>query len=164
MNALSLTPIQAPMDMRVLANQRNDAVEVAGQQDDGAPAEWAAASRIWSRQSEALCLAIVGEPPKSVSDAIAVLSCLAELRDQHDGADYESRFAERDIAEMTDVALHNCIVAMASGALHSAGPDVRWSAAQVERWAPGTLHVQHAAAEAPCSHARWFTERHRMDA
>jgi hypothetical protein len=130
------------MNLRHASNARNNAVEAASSAGGWTGDEWAAASRVWSRQGNAFLLAIIGEPPTNPEDALAVLGCLAELRDQYHIADKLSDDRHGEIAEMTNVAVQNCIVALATSIVpadeytESEIDGFDWSAKQRSQWLP----------------------------
>jgi hypothetical protein len=136
------TTIRLLMDLRHAAHVRNDAVEAASNADDPSLPEWNQASRAWSRQAEALRLAVIAEPPASLDDVLSVMICVAELRDQHDDLADISPHSARDIAELTDVAIHNCVRALAADIVppfdlpESEIRDIDWSVRQIRRWLP----------------------------
>jgi hypothetical protein len=137
-----LTPIRSILNMRDLTRQRSEAVDAMVEAE-----EWAAASRVWSRQSEALLLAAVAEPPTNAEDALAVLTCLAEMRDQRGDGGNLSPFRAVDLAEMTTVAVQNCVVALAGNLVpkedytEAEVRSVEWSAKQVARWLPTPIEL-----------------------
>jgi hypothetical protein len=130
------------MDLRHAAHARNGAVEAASKADDPSLAEWAQASRNWSRQGNALLQAVVAEPPRNLDDVLSVMMCLAEMRDQHDDLADISPHTARDVAEMTDIAIHNCIRALAATVApqcdlpDSEIRDIDWSAKRIAHWLP----------------------------
>jgi hypothetical protein len=146
------------MDLRHAAHHRNELVEFAS--DDLALSEWSRASRVWSRQADALRHAIIGEPPTNLEDALSVLVCLAEMRHEDEMSDNESPIPVCNVREMTDVAIHNCIRALAANVTPSTDPtetevrDVDWSAGQCARWLPD---VPNAWTEAVAERARLDT-------
>lgn len=130
------TPVQTLTEMLSTAEARNSAL------DEDAPT-WSSSSRIWSRQIEALICAIIAEPPQTIDDALSVLCALAEYRDAVDMDDTTEKMREvRNRDEMTDVAVHNCIVAIARD--HRPRADlapvliksVDWSARLAKNWLP----------------------------
>jgi hypothetical protein len=139
---MNATPIRALMNQRHIAIERNEAVETASNTQEWDQEVWAHASRVWSRQSEALILAVVAEPPCNLEDVLSVLSCLAEVRNLHeDGAD-QSRFRDRDVQELTNVAIQNCVRALAAKVQPkhelptSDVRDIEWSVDMTRRWLP----------------------------
>lgn len=152
--------IRILMDIRHTAHERNEAVEDASRTRKETDQEWAFASRIWSRQAEALLLAVIAETPTSVDDALSVLICLAELRDQRSLDDDATPLRQRDLAEMTDVAIHNCTKALAGNVVpehdrpETEHRDLIWGAGQVVRWLPTAPQL----AKSPEPHMSWLTE------
>lgn len=136
------TPIRTLMNMRHIAHLRNDAVEAASKAEDWLESDWARASRLWSRQAEALLLAVIAESPSNLDDVLSVMICLAEIRHQHDTSAELSPYRDRDVAEMTDIAVHNCVRALAANVVpqddlpESEIRDVDWSVKQVQHWLP----------------------------
>jgi hypothetical protein len=131
------TTIRRLMKLREEASRRSNAVEALTDRE-----VQPLASRVWSRQGNAIVIAIIAEPPTSAEDALSVLCCLAELRDQNKIADEDSPHSSRDMAEMTDVAIHNCIAALAGNITPSADllptqdQDIAWSVRYARRWLP----------------------------
>ena len=112
---MTTTPIRNLVLMLDAAAQRQDAIEAAEKRDDLSREEWAPASRVWSRQQEALSSAIIAEPPQTFDDVLAVLT---ELTGRHDlitgqGEDATARELH-DLGEMTAVAVKNCALRMAA--------------------------------------------------
>ncbi len=130
------------MDMRHIANTRQEAVDEASQTKGWTATEGSFASRVWSRQIEGLTATILAEPPVTTDDVLAVLSCLAEARDLFDSSDAQCARAVRDLNETTDVAIQNCVVALAAIKSTTSAPspteqdDIAWSVKQVARWLP----------------------------
>jgi hypothetical protein len=143
MSIITVTPIRNLALLLDTAGQRQDAIDRAEKRGKLDQSEWAAASRVWSRQQEAISCAIIAEPPQNFDDVLAVL---AELASRHDlimgqGGDAAAREL-RDLHEMTAVAVKNC----ASRLARLFRPEVEpteaqhqtfvWLSKQVERWLP----------------------------
>ena len=140
---MTTTPIRHLVLMLDAAAQRQDAIEAAEKRDDLSREQWAPASRVWSRQQEALSCAIIAEPPQSFDDVLAVLTELAGRHDlitvQRDDATARE---SRDLGEMTAVPVKNCAARLAvlfrpdeepTEAQHHA---LVWVSKQVEQWLP----------------------------
>lgn len=142
---MSATPIRNLVLMLNATAQRQDAIEAAEKRDDLSREEWAPASRVWSRQQEALSCAIIAEPPQSFDDVLAVLTELAGRHDLITGQGEDATPRElRDLGEMTAVAVKNCAVRLAAlfrpdeeptEAQHQA---LVWVSKQVGQWLPQT--------------------------
>lgn len=140
---MTTTPIRNLVLMLDAAGQRQDAIEAAEKRDDLSREEWAPASRVWSRQQEALSCAIIAEPPQSFDDVLAVLTELAGRHDLITGQGDDATARElRDLGEMTAVAVKNCAARLAvlfrpdeapTAAQHQA---LVWVSRQVEQWLP----------------------------
>lgn len=140
---MTTTPIRNLVLMLDAAGQRQDAIEAAEKRDDLSREEWAPASRVWSRQQEALSCAIIAEPPQSFDDVLAVLTELAGRHDLITGQGDDATERDlRDLGEMTAVAVKNCAARLAAlirpdeeptGAQHQA---LVWVSRQVEQWLP----------------------------
>lgn len=140
---MTTTPIRNLVLMLNAAAQRQDAIEAAEKRDDLSREEWAPASRVWSRQQEALSSAIIAEPPQTFDDVLAVLTELAGRHDLITGQGEDATARElRDLGEMTAVAVKNCAVRLAAlfrpddeptEAQHQA---LVWVSKQVEQWLP----------------------------
>ncbi|NNG59805.1 hypothetical protein [Sphingomonas paucimobilis] len=140
---MTTTPIRNLVLMLNAAAQRQDAIEAAEKRDDLSREEWAPASRVWSRQQEALSSAIIAEPPQTFDDVLAVLTELAGRHDLITGQGEDATARElRDLGEMTAVAVKNCAVRLATlfrpddeptEAQHQA---LVWVSKQVEQWLP----------------------------
>lgn len=140
---MTTTPIRNLVLMLEAANQRQEAIDAAEARGDLTNTEWAPASRVWSRQQEALSRAIIAEPPQNFDDVIAVLT---ELAGHHDlitgqGADTTEREI-RDLGEMTAVAVKNCVLRLAGLFRPDAEPTEAQHQAlmclgkQAEQWLP----------------------------
>ena len=140
---MTTTPIRNLVLMLDTASQRQDAIDVAEKRDDLSHAEWAPASRVWSRQQEALSCAIIAEPPQTFDDVLAVLTELVGRHDLITGQEEDATARElRDLGEMTAVAVKNCALRLAAlfrpdeeptEAQHQA---LAWVSKQVEQWLP----------------------------
>ena len=154
------TPIRALMDLRHVAARRNERVEAASKAGDWPSEEWALSSRVWSRQGNALRMAVLAEPPADIDDVVSVLICLAEKRHEHDMGDDQSPSAQRDSLEVTDVAIQNCIVALARHVVpqqeytETEISDIDWNVKQAAHWLPKARDAWTEAA----------TERARLEA
>ena len=140
---MTATPIRNLLLMIDTVNQRHDAIDVADKRGELIHGDWAAASRVWSRQQQALSCAIIAEPPQNLED---VLTVLAELAARHDlimeqGED-TTEHELRDLHEMTAVAVKNCALQLASqyqpepaltGCQQSS---LSWLSKQVAQWLP----------------------------
>ena len=140
---MATTPIRSLVMMIETANDRQTAVERASTADDWSSDDWAAASRIWSRQQHALASAIIEEPPQTFDDVLAVLVSLAKRHDLiiGEGEDVTDREL-RDLREITGVAIKNIIARLAGMFRPEDEPtetmhrDLVCNAAQVARWLP----------------------------
>lgn len=140
---MSSTPIRNLSLMLDAAAQRQGAIEAAEKRDDLSHGEWASASRVWSRQQEALSCAIIAEPPQTFDDVLTVLTELAGRHDLITGQGEGATSRElRDRGEMTAVAAKNCALRLAAlfrpdeeptEAQHQA---LVWVSKQVEQWLP----------------------------
>lgn len=111
---MGTTPIRHLVLMLDAARQRQEAIDAAEARGDLTNIEWAPASRVWSRQQEALSRAIIAEPPQNFDDVIAVLIELAEQHDLITGQAADATEREiRDLREMTAVAVKNCVLRLA---------------------------------------------------
>lgn len=137
------TPIRHLSLMLDAAAQRQGAIDAAEKRDDLSRNEWAPASRVWSRQQEALSCAIIAEPPQTFGDVLAVLTELAGRHDLITGQGEDATGRElRDLGEMTAVAVKNCALRLAAlfrpdeeptEAQHQA---LVWVSKQVGQWLP----------------------------
>lgn len=108
---MTTTPIRNLVLMLEIDRQRHETLEAAEKRDDITRAEWAPASRVWSRQQEALASAIIAEPPQTFDDVLAVLIELAVLHDEITGLCEDATEREiRDLHETTGVAVKNCLL------------------------------------------------------
>lgn len=139
---MSPTPIRSLVLMLETVAQRRDALERAQKRDDLSDAEWAPASRVWSRQQEALSCAILAEPPQNFDDVLAVLAELAGRHDLIIASGDPTPNDLRDLHEMTAVAVANCTIRLAATfrpddepteTQHSA---LAWLGKQVRQWLP----------------------------
>ncbi|WP_156455540.1 hypothetical protein [Sphingomonas sp. CCH5-D11] len=142
---MTTTPIRNLVLMLDAASQRQDAIEQAEARDDLTREEWVPASRVWSRQQEALSCAIVAEPPQTFDDVLAVLTELAGRHDLITGQGGEATERElRDLREMTGVAVKNCALRLAAlfrpdeEPTESQHQALVWVSKQVEQWLPHT--------------------------
>lgn len=140
---MTTTPIRNLVLMLDTASQRQDAIDVAEKRDDLSHAEWAPASRVWSRQHEALSCAIIAEPPQTFDDVLAVLTELAGRHDLITGQGEDATARElRDLGEMTAVAVKNCALRLAALFRPEGEPTdaqrqaLVWVSKQVEQWLP----------------------------
>jgi len=140
---MATTPIRSLVLMVETANNRQNAVDRASAAGDGAFADCAAASRIWSRQQHALASAIIEEPPQTFDDVLAVLVSLANRHDLIVGEGEDATDRElRDLREMTGVAIKNIIARLAGmfrpddEPTESMHRDLVCNAAQVAQWLP----------------------------
>lgn len=139
------TPIRNMVLMLDTIAQRQDAIEAAEKRDDLCHEEWAPASRVWSRQQEALSCAIIAEPPQTFDDVLAVLTELAGRHDLITGQGEDATARElRDLGEMTAVAVKNCALRLAALFRPDDEPTeaqhqtLVWVSKQVEHWLPKT--------------------------
>lgn len=131
------TLIRILSEMRAKTEWRQENFEATS-----AEADWARGSRVWSRQSDGLTMAILAEPPQSIDDVQTILMNLVEFRDLL--GSYEDATAKeiRDRDEITDVAVHNCVVGMATLVTPDFEPtdyDLRsidWSIGLTKGWLP----------------------------
>ena len=137
------SPIRNLVLMLDAASQRQDALETAQKRDDLSRDDWARASRIWSRQQEALSCAIIAEPPQTFDDVLAILTELAGRQDLITGQGEDATARDlRDLGEMTAVAVKNCVLRLA--ALFRPGEEptetqhqaLVWVSKHVEQWLP----------------------------
>jgi hypothetical protein len=140
---MATTPIRSVVLMIETANDRQNAVERASTAGDWSSNDWAAASRIWSRQQHALASAIIEEPPQTFDDVLAVLINLANRHDLVVGEGEDASERElRDLGEMTGVAIKNIIARLAGmfrpddEPTESMHRDLDCNAAQVAKWLP----------------------------
>lgn len=144
---MTITPIRNLVLMMDAASKRQEAIEAAERRGDLGSHQSSAASRVWSRQHEALSGAILAEPPQTFDDVIAVLSELASYHDLVvDEPDGLSKRELRDLHETTNVAVKNCALRLAALFRPDCEPTdhqhdaMIWVSKQVEQWLP----VQHA--------------------
>lgn len=137
------TPIRQLALMLDKISQRQDEAERQKERDSLSYEEWAAISRIWSRQSEALSCAIIAEPPQTFDDVLAVLTELAAYHELVVGQGEEATERElRDLREMTDVAVKNCVSRLVGLFRPDEEPTEAQQqalarvSAQVRRWSP----------------------------
>jgi hypothetical protein len=140
---MATTPIRSLVLMIGTANDRQNAVERASTAGDWSSNDWAAASRIWSRQQYALASAIIEEPPQTFDDVLAVLINLANRHDLVVGEGEDASERElRDLGEMTGVSIKNIIARLAGMFRPDEEPtesmhrDLDCNAAQVAKWLP----------------------------
>jgi hypothetical protein len=140
---MATTPIRSLVLMIETADSRQTAVERASTAGDWASDDWAAASRIWSRQQHALASAIIEEPPQTFDDVLAVLVSLSNRHDLIVGEGEDATDRElRDLREMTGVAIKNIIARLAGmfrpddEPTESMHRDLVCNAAQVAQWLP----------------------------
>lgn len=112
---MSTTPIRNLVLMIDTIAKRQDAIDAAEKRGDLSHHDWAPASRIWSRQHEALQCAIIAEPPQTFDDVLTVLSELAVRHDLITTQSDDTAASDlRDLHEMTTVAVKNCALRLAS--------------------------------------------------
>ena len=142
---MATTPIRNLVLMLDTASRRQEALVCAERRDDIPGNAWASASRVWSRQQDALSCAIIAEPPQTFDDVLAVLTELAGRHDLIMGEGEDATARElRDLHEMTGVAVKNCALRLAAlfrpddeptEAQHQA---LAWLSKQVGNWLPAT--------------------------
>ncbi|MDF2494235.1 hypothetical protein [Sphingomonas sp.] len=140
---MATTPIRNLALMLDTVRERQEALDAAEKRNDLSHVEWAPASRVWSRQQQALSCAIIAEPPQTFDDVLAVLTELAGWHDLIMGQGEDATDRElRDLHEMTGVAVANCTQRLAglfrpdeepTEAQHSSLSCV---SKQVEQWLP----------------------------
>ena len=140
---MTATPIRNLVLMLDIAGQRQQAIDTAEKRDDLPPGEWAAASRVWSRQQEALSCAIIAEPPQTFDDVLAILTELAGRHDLIVGQAEDATECElRDLQEMTGVAVKNCALRLAAlfrpeeEPTESQHQALKWLTGQTKHWLP----------------------------
>lgn len=142
---MTTTPIRSLVLMLDAVRERQEALDIAERRNDLSHVEWAPASRVWSRQQQALSCAIIAEPPQTFDDVLAVLTELAGWHEMIMGQGEDATERElRDLHEMTGVAIANCTQRLASlfrpddeptEAQHSA---LSWLSRQTKQWLPDT--------------------------
>ena len=107
-------PIQSLVLMIESANDRQAAVERASTAGNCASGDWAAASRIWSRQQHAFASVIIEEPPQTFDDVLPVFVSLANRHDLIVGEGEDATDLEfRDLREMAGVAINTTLARLA---------------------------------------------------
>jgi hypothetical protein len=104
--------IRTLVRMLATCSERQDALEGPDSlTGDVCSPEWSTASRVWTRQQEALSSAIVAEPPEDLREVLAVLAELAARQCEllNTAATPEQL---REIHELSAAATVNCAVAM----------------------------------------------------
>lgn len=137
------TPIRNLALMMDAASKRQEAIEAAEQRDDLTLQQSNFASRVWSRQHEALSRAILAEPPQTFSDVLTVLGQLASYHDiAVNESDTLTKRDLRDLHETTNVAVKNCAHRLASlfrpdeEPTDSQHDELTWVGREVEQWLP----------------------------
>lgn len=137
------TPTRHLVLMLDTVRERQEALDAAEKRNDLSHVEWASASRVWSRQQQALSCAIIAEPPQTFDDVLAVLSELAGWHELITGQGEDATERElRDLHEMTRVAVANCTQRLASLFRPDEEPTeaqrsaLSWISKQTKQWLP----------------------------
>jgi hypothetical protein len=139
---MTTTPIRTLMQMHETCSARQSAVDRASNSDTEGTDRWAAASRVWSRQHDGLTSTILAEPPQNFDDVLAVLLHLVGRRDMILGDEGATKSELRDLQETTDVALKNCVVALAAMVRPDGEPtefvhdSLHWISGHIGQWLP----------------------------